>query len=144
MNCHPAYQNLKLEAYLSAPIFVERYLYGTLNFTSTESRANGFSRHKHDLIALMANSIGNYIMLRQKEEELVDLNKRIKRFVGYLAHDLRNPIGSIIGLAQMACKHTITDERPAILGLTAKLLKKHSTQAKSIALVEFYSQKPHG
>ena len=35
MSCHPVYQNLKLEAYLSAPILVEGELFGTLNFTST-------------------------------------------------------------------------------------------------------------
>ncbi|MFT5085160.1 MAG: hypothetical protein ACI9Y1_003218 [Lentisphaeria bacterium] len=34
--------------------------------------------------------------------------------------------------------------KAAILGLTAKLLKKHSIQEKSITVVEFYSQKPHG
>lgn len=125
MNCHPVYQNLKLEAYLSAPIFVGGDLFGTLNFTSTHARTNGFSRHERDLITLMANSIGNYVMLRQKEAELVDLNKRIKRFVGYVAHDLRNPIGSIIGLAQMACKPTATAERR--LSIIEKILPTAQT-----------------
>lgn len=125
MNCHPVYQNLKLEAYLSAPIFVGGDLFGTLNFTSTRARTNGFSRHERDLITLMANSIGNYVMLRQKEDELVDLNKRIKRFVGYVAHDLRNPIGSIIGFAKMACKPTATAERR--LSIIEKILPAAQT-----------------
>ena len=111
MNCHPVYQNLKLEAYLSAPIFVDGNLYGTLNFTSTQPRHKGFSSHERDLITLMANAIGNFILLRQKEAKLVNLNKRIKMFAGYVAHDLRNPIGSIIGLAQMGTKPTTTDKR---------------------------------
>lgn len=111
MNCHPVYQNLKLEAYLSAPIFVDGNLYGTLNFTSTQPRYKGFSSHERDLITLMANAIGNFILLRQKEAKLVNLNKRIKKFAGYVAHDLRNPIGSIIGLAQMGTKPTTSDKR---------------------------------
>lgn len=111
MNCHPVYQNLKLEAYLSAPIFVEEELYGTLNFTSTHIRHHGFSSHERDLISLMANAIGNYILLRDKESKLVDLNNRMKRFVGYVAHDLRNPIGSIIGFAKMGTKQETTKKR---------------------------------
>lgn len=61
----------------------------------------------------MANAIGNFILLRQKEAKLVNLNKRIKKFAGYVAHDLRNPIGTIIGLAQMGTKPTTTDKRRA-------------------------------
>jgi len=101
MNCHPVYQNLKLEAYLAAPIVVGDELFGTLNFTSRYRRERGFSRHEHDLILLMANSIGSFILLRQKEERLLALNEKMKRFVGYVAHDLRNPLGTIIGLAQL-------------------------------------------
>ena len=111
MECHPVYENLKLEAYLSAPIFVEDRLFGTLNFTSTQPRVKGFSKHEHDLILLMANSIGAYILLREKEQKLLDLNDKMKRFVGYVAHDLRNPLGSIIGFARIAEKPKTTDER---------------------------------
>ena len=102
MNCHPVYQNLKLEAYLSSPIYVGDELFGTLNFTSVNIRKNGFSQNEHDLILLMANSIGNYILLRSKEERLVELNDKMRRFVGFVAHDLRNPIGGIIGLSRLA------------------------------------------
>lgn len=109
MNCHPVYQNLKLEAYLSSPIYVGEKLFGTLNFTSVTIRESGFSQNEHDLILLMANSIGNYILLRSKEERLVELNDKMRRFVGFVAHDLRNPIGGIIGLSRLANRH-ITDQ----------------------------------
>lgn len=102
MKGHPVYQNLKLEAYISAPIFVRDTLYGTLNFTSRNPRRYGFSEHEHDLIALMANSIGNFILLQEKENSLLKLNDRLKTFVGYVAHDLRNPLGVVSNLAQIA------------------------------------------
>ncbi|SMF51790.1 Signal transduction histidine kinase [Alteromonadaceae bacterium Bs31] len=111
MNCHPVYQNLKLEAYLSAPIFVGSDLYGTLNFTSVHPRKRGFSRHEHNLILLLAHSIGSFILLRNKEEKLVTLNQKMKRFVGYVAHDLRNPLGTIIGYARMGSRKGVSEER---------------------------------
>ena len=49
MNCHPVYQNLKLEAYLSSPIFVGDELFGTLNFTSVAAREHGFSVYERNL-----------------------------------------------------------------------------------------------
>ncbi|MCW8988624.1 MAG: GAF domain-containing protein, partial [Gammaproteobacteria bacterium] len=82
MKGHPVYQNLKLEAYISAPIFVHDVLFGTLNFTSLAPRENGFSEHEHDLISLMANAIGNFILLQNKENSLLQLNERLKKLVG--------------------------------------------------------------
>lgn len=110
MTCHPVYTNLKLEAYLAAPIFVDDTLFGTLNFTSTKPRVNGFSRHEYNLILLLANAIGSYILLREKEDALIELNRRIKRFVGYVAHDLRNPLGAIISISTMAIRRMATDD----------------------------------
>ncbi len=111
MQTHPIYQNLKLEAYISAPIFIENELFGTLNFTSTHARGHGFSKHEQYLIMLLANSIGAYLQLRQKEENLKTLNNQIKKFVGYVAHDLRNPIGSILTLSTLARRAQNDSER---------------------------------
>ena len=111
MNCHPVYQNLKLEAYLSSPIFVDDELFGTLNFTSVDTREFGFSVHERNLIVLMANAIGAFILLRRKENHLLDLNQKMKSFVGYVAHDLRNPLGTIISLAKMGSKSHAKPER---------------------------------
>lgn len=111
MNCHPVYQSLKLEAYLSAPIFVGDELFGTLNFTSMTARASAFSVHERNLMVLMANAIGAFILLRRKEERLLDLNLKMKSFVGYVAHDLRNPLGTIVGLAKVAAKPNAKPER---------------------------------
>jgi len=108
---HPVYVNLKLEAYLSAPIFVNDELYGTLNFTSVTPREYGFSEHEHDLISMMASSIGNFILLQEKEEKLKKLNFRMKELVGHVSHDLRGPIGSIHGLSEIALSHTIDKEK---------------------------------
>lgn len=95
MKTHPVYENMKLESYISAPIYVKSKLYGTLNFSSTETRAFGFSEHERDFISIMADSIGSFLELSLKEEELKEANERLKKLVGFVAHDLRNPLGSI-------------------------------------------------
>lgn len=95
MKDHPVYQNLKLEAYLSAPIEVDGKLFGTLNFTSTEPRQEGFSVHEQDLIRLMGQAIGNYLLIQDRENSLNEANLQLKKFVGFVAHDLRNPLGNI-------------------------------------------------
>lgn len=108
---HPVYQNLKLESYISAPIYVHGTLYGTLNFTSTQPRRFGFSEMEHDLISMLANSIGNFILLQEKEQSLLTLNNRLKEMAGYVAHDLRNPIGSIITAAEMITLFNLKGEK---------------------------------
>lgn len=120
MNCHPVYQNLKLEAYLSAPIYVDGKLFGTLNFTSVNKREQGFSHHEHDMILLMGNAIGAFISLRKKEDKLKSLNEKVRRFVGYVAHDLRNPIGGIIGLSRIIAKSNAPKAR--ILQVNERIL----------------------
>ena len=111
MKNHPVYVNLKLESYLSAPIEVDGELYGTLNFTSTAIRENGFSEHECDLINLMANAIGNFILLRDRETRLKEANSKLKKFVGFVAHDLRNSLGAIESLSGMAERKNIPEER---------------------------------
>lgn len=106
MCLHPVYENLKLEAYLSAPIWVNEYLYGTLNFTSRQPRLHGFSEHERDLIAMMANAIGNFVLLQNNEQDLKTINEQLKLFVGYVSHDLRNPLGVIKNMSKMGNKHT--------------------------------------
>lgn len=116
MKDHPVYVNMKLEAYLSAPILVDNKLYGTLNFTSTQPRQNGFSEHERDLIILMAQAIGNFILLRDRENKLQGTNKRLKQLVGFVAHDLRNPLGAIQSMAKLGLKPgTKPDRRIALL-----------------------------
>lgn len=99
MKDHPVYQNMKLESYLSAPIYVGGKLFGTLNFSSVDIRDYGFSENERDLISLMANSIGNFLFLNEKEQEILNSNDRLKKLVGYVAHDLRTPLGNIRSLA---------------------------------------------
>tara|TARA_R110000868_G_scaffold61524_3_gene186973 strand:- start:23242 stop:24447 length:1206 start_codon:yes stop_codon:yes gene_type:complete len=98
---HPVYINMKLESYLSAPIYFEGEIYGTLNFSSTRVRDHGFSEVERDLIGLMANAIGAFLENEAKEQKLIQANDRMKQLVGIVAHDLRNPLGNIISVSDI-------------------------------------------
>ncbi len=111
MQDHPVYQNLKLEAYLSAPIWIDGVIYGTLNFSSRQPRHHGFSEHERDLITLMAEAIANFVLIRDRENKLQEANKNLKKFVGFVAHDLRNPIGGISSFAALASAPKVAEER---------------------------------
>lgn len=124
MKEHPVYMNMKLESYLSAPIYVNEKLFGTLNFTSTSVRDYGFSVHERDLISLMANSIGSFVALGIKEDALISANDRLKRLVGFVSHDLRTPLGNIISLIQLM-DESDKEERIEL----SKLIENSSTKA---------------
>ena len=111
MEDHPVYQNMKLEAYLSAPIWMDNRIVGTLNFTSKSPRRAGFSQHERDLITLMANAIATFMLVRDRETRLTQANHRLKKFVGYVAHDLRNPLGGILAMAKLVSKPSTSNER---------------------------------
>ena len=103
---HPVYLNMKLESYISSPIFVNGEIYGTLNFSDRVIRESGFSTHEHELMEIMAKTVGRFLEAKIAKEELQNANAKISRLVGVVAHDLSNPLGNIISLVDM-----INDEK---------------------------------
>ncbi len=100
MKNHPVYVNMKLESYISAPIYKNEKIFGTLNFSSTKIRENGFSEFEREFISMMANSIGTFLKLKDKEEELENSYERIRKLTGFVAHDSRTPLGNILSLCE--------------------------------------------
>lgn len=60
-NTHPVYISMKLETYISAPIWVRGKIWGTLNFSSTQISTVSFSKDDNEFIGLMADGIGSLI-----------------------------------------------------------------------------------
>lgn len=74
MKGHPVYRMLHLETYLGTPIWVNGAIYGTLNFSSTQIRHQGFPRHEQEIIELMAQSIGRFLAadLAQQQQQSIE------------------------------------------------------------------------
>ncbi|MBE9169460.1 PAS domain S-box protein [Pleurocapsales cyanobacterium LEGE 06147] len=73
MQNHPLYQQLKIESYISAPIFINGKVYGTLCFCSTQVRSKNFDAREREMVELMAKTIGWYIAEHQLLENLEKL-----------------------------------------------------------------------
>lgn len=69
MQQHPAYKNLKLEAYIGTPIVVNDKVYGALTFSSQQPRSKNFESHEKEIIELMAQSIGRFLAANIMEVE---------------------------------------------------------------------------
>ncbi len=124
MKGHPVYQNMKLEAYISAPIYVRETFFGTLNFTSTLAREIGFSEYEEEFISMMANSIGSFLELKEKEEGLLKANQRFKKLIGFVAHDLRSPLGAIYSMVELFDSLDSDEERAEVLSLMKESTEK--------------------
>jgi diguanylate cyclase (GGDEF)-like protein/PAS domain S-box-containing protein len=78
-NAHPVYTNMKLESYISAPIFIRGMVWGTLNFSSKKIKKTPFNDDDYNFIELMADGISSSIEIevlnREKESMILSLKK---------------------------------------------------------------------
>jgi PAS domain S-box-containing protein len=72
------YLNLKLKSFIGTPIFVNGNLYGTLNFSDTTPRENGFTHEEIEIVELMARDIGQCITSTEAEKALRDSENRFR------------------------------------------------------------------
>lgn len=114
---HPVYINMKLESYISSPIFVHGKIYGTINFTDRSVRLKDFTIHQFELIEIMANTISRFIEAKLTKEKLRSANEMINRLVGVVAHDLKNPLGNIISLSHLIGETTQEEETKEYIDL---------------------------
>ncbi|MFC1563276.1 PAS domain S-box protein, partial [candidate division KSB1 bacterium] len=75
---HPITPNEYFESYISAPIYVNGKIYGTINFTSKEKREKEFQLAEYKMIELMSESIGSFITRERIESVKNDIEKALK------------------------------------------------------------------
>jgi signal transduction histidine kinase len=106
---------MKLESYISTPIWFEGKIFGTLNFSSTKIREKGFSDEEVSFIEILAQamsykfSIDDKVYQQNKLIEDLEAQKRIaeeatrakSQFLANMSHELRTPLNGIIGYADL-------------------------------------------
>ncbi len=116
MCLHPVYLNMKLESYISAPIYVEGSIFGTLNFTDRRIRDDGFSSNQFDTIEIMAKTIGRFLESQ--------LNKsKVNQLLAMVSHDLKSPLGRIMSLTHLALEEEMTEDLKEYI----EMIQKSST-----------------
>ncbi|MGN8226735.1 PAS domain S-box protein [Gracilimonas sp. BCB1] len=71
---HVCYEQFKLESYIGAPVYIDSELFGTLNFSSEQTRRE-FTGGDKDTIKLLAEWIGSILEKKEIEEELSESRK---------------------------------------------------------------------
>ena len=109
-------------------IFLIRNLFMPMRYVSSVARDMGIEMKKEDFVSATFNEI--FKTIKRKEETLVE-------FSAYIAHEFRNSIGAIIGLARLVEKgkkpaSAIVEECQAMTDLIAKLLE-YSKPLKAIS-----------
>lgn len=74
---HPCYEAFRMESYIGMPVEIDGSLYGTLNFSSSKPKANGFSDADKDYIMLLSEWVAEVL----KRQELEEQNKRQKESI---------------------------------------------------------------
>jgi signal transduction histidine kinase len=109
-------------------IFLIRNLFMPMRYVSSVAQDMGIEMKKEDFVSTTFNEI--FKTIKRKEETLVE-------FSAYIAHEFRNSIGAIIGLARLVEKgkkpaSAIAEECQAMTELIAKLLD-YSKPLKAIS-----------
>ena len=76
---HPAYIEPPMASYISAPIWVDGQMYGTLNFSGESPRERNFAPEERDIIEVMAQSIGQFLERRKAQRAYQRAEARLSR-----------------------------------------------------------------
>jgi len=126
------YQSFHLEAYLAAPIYLAGEFYGTVAFCSTIPRSLGFSEHERELIASIANALGQILLQQQHEQQMHEIQQKLHKVVGMVAHDLRGPLGCIQGYTKIFPRCKSEGKRKQIIDKIGRISENSLDMVQSL------------
>ncbi|QZP39782.1 sensor histidine kinase [Halobaculum magnesiiphilum] len=91
-----------ISCYIGAAVVVDNETYGTLCFSSEDPRETGFTDIERRFVRLLAQWVSYELERDRHHRELREQNERLDEFVGIVAHDLRNPLGTVQGYTDLA------------------------------------------
>lgn len=95
-NMHPCYEAFHLESYIGIPFSVNDKIYGTVNFSSSRPKEDGFTKADSDMMTLLGQWVGSIIQRKQMEDEL-EHEKELYRLLSTNSAELiclHNPDGT--------------------------------------------------
>lgn len=103
---HPAYTQLQLHAYVGAAVMVGGRLYGTLNFSDAEARAEPFGERDIQIMESMAALIGRFIEREQSDQALRERERMFEQSFRHaiIGKAIARPSGEMIDVNPAMCR----------------------------------------
>jgi PAS domain S-box-containing protein len=83
-NCHPAYPDYAVEAYLGAPVVVDGDVYGTLGFSSPRPRTEPIPAYERTLVRLLAQWVGRELGRKRSKRRERESRRRLRQVIDLL------------------------------------------------------------
>ncbi len=79
IKAHPAFAAFPATAYIAAPVYMDREMVGTLNFSAARSDRRDFDAHEREVIEIMAQVIGSLLEKERASSQRRDMTQAIQR-----------------------------------------------------------------
>jgi PAS domain S-box-containing protein len=83
-DCHPAYPDAAVEAYLGAPVVVDGEVYGTLGFSSPRPRSEQIPAYERTLVRLLAQWVGRELARKRSKRRERESRRRLREIIDLL------------------------------------------------------------
>ncbi|MEM8598480.1 MAG: response regulator [Bacteroidota bacterium] len=112
------YAKFGLEAFIGITFCMDNQPYGTLSFSASTPRPEGFSEADRDLVQMLAQWIGVLVEQREAERTLLGARDRAQAanraksaFLAAMSHEIRTPMNSVIGFAELLGMTDLTQQQ---------------------------------
>jgi len=110
----PAHDRFGLGTYIGGRVEVDGELYGTLCFADTDPREEPFTDTQRTFVELLTRWV-SYELERQRARSRVERERdRLDEFASVVSHDLRNPLNTAKGRAELLAGECDSEHLPPI------------------------------
>ena len=110
----PAYDRFDLGTYIGGRVEVDGRLYGTLCFADTDERGEPFTDTQRTFVELLTRWASYELERQEARARLQRERDRLEEFAGVVSHDLRNPLQTASGRAELLAETVDSDHVPPL------------------------------
>lgn len=107
---------LQIKSFINIPLIVGEYFLGYIGFDATTKKTN-WDNNTINAFMLTGQIISNILVRKKTENEIIEAKNKAEQsdklktaFLGQISHEMRTPLNSIIGFADLLMKELTKDE----------------------------------